>query len=157
MPVLGDTRPPIERLLAMVEVAESGCWLFRGFVAPDGYARISVGTKVDAYRKVYAHRITWEHYRGPIPDGLQLDHLCRVRHCCAPDHLEVVSRSENLLRGNACVRSLVCLRGHWVLGENAGLYRRPSGLGRYCKTCHNERRRVRWAEALSSLNDGRVS
>ena len=62
----------------------------------DGY-----GTFWDGERTIYAHRFAYEMVVGPIPDGLSLDHLCRVRHCVNPDHLEPVSHKENVLRGTA--------------------------------------------------------
>ncbi len=66
------------------------CWLWRGRVAPNGYGTIG---------KEYAHRVSYERARGPIPPGMELDHLCRVRGCVNPNHLEVVTKSENAKRG----------------------------------------------------------
>jgi hypothetical protein len=67
-----------------------GCWLWRGRIAPNGYGTIG---------KEYAHRVAYERARGPIPAGMELDHLCRVKACVNPDHLEVVTKSENAKRG----------------------------------------------------------
>lgn len=73
---------------------ESGCWLWVGECNDNGYGRFSVKG-----RKVYAHRSSYEIHVGPIPEGLHIDHLCRVRNCVNPEHLEPVTRSENVRRG----------------------------------------------------------
>jgi len=76
--------------------APGDCWRWTGAISDTGYGdfflSISVGT-------VRAHRWAYEERRGPIPRGMDLDHLCRVRHCVNPDHLEPVTRAENLRRG----------------------------------------------------------
>ena len=68
----------------------SGCWEWNGAIGSLGYG--SYSTKL-------AHRLMYEDVRGPIPEALVLDHLCRVRHCVNPDHLEPVTLSENVRRG----------------------------------------------------------
>ncbi len=60
-----------------------------------------------AGRRVLTHRVMYEHWVGPIEVGLELDHLCRTKACCNPDHLEPVTRSENLLRYHALRRSMI--------------------------------------------------
>lgn len=90
---------PLERFLAKIEVqgaAPGGCWLWTGARAGTGYAYMQRGRRGEGL--VRAHRWSYEHFVGPIPEGLDLDHLCRVRHCVAPHHLEPVTRSENLYR-----------------------------------------------------------
>ena len=88
--------PAIERfLLSFIPVTESGCWLWIGACERDGYAKIVVNKK-----RRSAHRYAYELFIGPIPHGLQLDHLCRVRCCVNPAHLEPVTGSENVMRGN---------------------------------------------------------
>lgn len=73
---------------------ETGCWNFTGSVSKDGYGRRSFDGKMTT-----AHRSVYEQLRGPIPDGLDLDHLCRNRRCVNPDHLEPVTRRVNVMRG----------------------------------------------------------
>ncbi len=84
-----------------------------------------------------AHRISYMVYRGPIPEGLALDHLCRVRCCVNPDHLEPVSLKENILRGFGkgaiAARRDVCIRGHSLADGNT--YRPPNKYKRECKIC----------------------
>jgi hypothetical protein len=108
----------------------SGCWLWT--------AGLSAGTYGSFYfegRTQKAHRAAYQLLVGPIPDGLDLDHLCRTRICCNPDHLEPVTRSENLLRSPLMDRKSAnthCLRGHAFTAENT--MTRPNGW-RTCRTC----------------------
>jgi hypothetical protein len=78
----------------------SGCWLWTGALSGGGYGYI---LSYDTGRRliVRAHRWLYEHTKGPIPEGLQLDHKCRVRSCVNPDHLEPVTSAENTRRGRA--------------------------------------------------------
>jgi hypothetical protein len=87
-----------------------------------------------------AHRVSYEIYKGAIPDGMQVDHLCRVRSCVNPDHLEAVPQATNLERGEGFVgqnvRKTHCPRGH----QYDSTYTRPSGkTERICTTCRRER------------------
>jgi len=83
------------RLLERVRVDEAGCWLWTGYRLPNGYGRISDGPE-----KLYTHRAMWEAVHGrPLPDGLVVDHLCRVHHCMNPDHIEAVTPRTNVMRG----------------------------------------------------------
>jgi hypothetical protein len=115
----------------------SGCWLWFGAVS-NGYGYFSIDSKRDL-----AHRVAYRLYNGSIPDGLELDHLCRMRCCVNPDHLEPVTRGENIRRGltgeTARQRQLMkthCPQGHPFSGEN--LYISPSG-GRACRICFREK------------------
>lgn len=79
-----------ERFEEKFFVAEDGCWLWLGAVNHDGYGVISVNNKIER-----AHRLSYEQHIGQIPEGLQIDHLCRQRSCVNPSHLEPVTRAEN--------------------------------------------------------------
>jgi hypothetical protein len=84
-----------------------------------------------------AHRVSYELVKGPIPEGLHLDHLCRTPLCVNPDHLEPVTHRENLLRGNTfAARNAAkthCVQGHELTPDN--LYLRKDRIGRMCMTC----------------------
>lgn len=114
------------------------CWLWTAFVHPLGYGKINFNGKT-----LTAHRVAYELCKGEIPKGLQLDHLCRVRHCVNPDHLEPVTHKVNCLRGisphaiNA--RKTHCIHGHEFTEDN--IYKRKTGKN--CKICQKRRARER--------------
>jgi hypothetical protein len=125
-----------------VTVLEDGCWLWK--LTPDthGYGVAARRTGKGSYTRLRAHRLSYETYVGAIPDGLDLDHLCRNRACCNPDHLEPVTRRENIRRGNGYIAAKIaathCIAGHSLSGEN--LYVTPRGQRR-CRDCQNRRKR----------------
>lgn len=105
------------------------CWLWTGALKPTGYGTLSVS------RKTYqAHRIAYELLVAPIPEGLQLDHLCRVRNCVNPEHLEPVTQTENIRRGQQGHGRTHCVHGHEYTPENTIV--RKNGW-RMCRTCHS--------------------
>lgn len=118
-----------ERFWAKVDKG-SGCWMWRPEKNPDRYGYLYVDGRL-----VKAARFSYEMVAGPIPPGLQLDHLCRNRRCVNPAHLEPVTQRENILRGECMTavnaRKTHCLRGHPLSGENLSSYSR----GRTCKAC----------------------
>lgn len=125
-------RPFEERLWERVDKVsgEAGCWLWTGALNADGYGAVGRDNKV-----LRVHRVTYELLVGPIPDGMQLDHLCRNRACCNPKHLEPVTNKENWLRGQhhtaVMLRENKCGRGHEMTEENT--YHRRTG--RMCRAC----------------------
>lgn len=112
----------------------AGCWLWTAARRYDGYGIYGIQGKTH-----YAHRWAFELLRTEIPSGLHLDHLCRVKHCCNPWHLEPVTSRENFLRGQApgavALRTGLCQRGHSM----ADAYVRPRTGYRECATCRRER------------------
>lgn len=144
-------RPLADRLWSRVD-ATGPCWLWMGARSSSGYGSIHRSLH-DGGEYVATHRAAWELLVGPIPDELELDHLCRVRHCCNPDHLELVTHAENMRRSGALLRidewqlaKTQCPQGHPYDDENT--YRRPSGY-RYCRACHREQERARARKAVS--------
>lgn len=106
------------------------CWLWTGFLDRYGYGQISVNN-----RREKAHRVAYTAFVAPIPDGLVIDHICRVRHCVNPVHLEPVSHAENSRRGIArCARQTSCLRGHPF--DEANTY--VTEGRRHCRACRRE-------------------
>lgn len=90
-------RPPLDESDYTVEDRgyKTPCWIRIGFTTSTGYGKVAV-----AGRQMYAHRVMYEQKVGPIPEGMELDHLCRQTKCIRPDHLEPVTRAINLRRGN---------------------------------------------------------
>lgn len=111
----------------------TGCWLWHRRLTRNGYGEISHGK---LRTNALAHRLSYQLHKGPIPEGLDLDHLCRVRHCVNPSHLEPVSRRVNTLRGiNPPAKNAMkthCSKGHPFDLFNT-LYRYNGR--RYCRTC----------------------
>lgn len=114
----------------------SGCWLWLGFTNPKGYGRFRIEGKNGPVGQ--AHRVAYELFRGPIPSGLTLDHLCRVRSCVNPAHVEPVTAVENVRRGGN-VQKPHCPQGHPLSGDNLSL---RSGQ-RSCRIC-NRAAGLRW-------------
>lgn len=110
------------------------CWQWTGGVNSSGYAAISVG----GFR-FQLHRYSYERAKGPIPDGMVIDHLCRNRSCCNPAHLEPVTVHENWRRGTSPTvrfsRQTHCKRGHELSGDNLHIIN--STGSRQCKACKN--------------------
>ena len=131
--------PPELRFWSKVNRTKT-CWLWTGAVQSKGYGTFGRGRNQDG--TMLAHRFSYEQAYGPIPKDLELDHLCRVRHCVNPSHLEAVTHRENSLRGESptCVthRTGVCRNGHPQTPEN------QASTSTACRLCVNAHNRLRY-------------
>jgi predicted CXXCH cytochrome family protein len=134
---------PLARFLPRIVVVEGGCWYWLG--AKKGSANAYGVFGVDG-RQVYVHRWSYEHFVGEIPEGYDIDHLCRNPACCNPAHLEAVTHRENLRRGETFAaenaRKTHCHRGHEFTEANTYVTRTGS---RICRRCHADHERNRRA------------
>jgi hypothetical protein len=128
-----------ERILSKIDIFDAaGCWRWRASKNRSGYGQVGVA------RKLYlAHRVVYEYCIGPIPKGLELDHLCRTRACVNPFHLEPVTQRENCLRGESFAakhaRKTACPNGHpFDAVDSRGQ--------RICKQCQKAKRRRYYLE-----------
>lgn len=122
-------------------IQESGCWDWVGGRDPDGYGVYKQGKQFVGRRSMRAHRWVYEQTKGFIPEGLQLDHLCRNRLCVNPAHLEPVTQQENIRRGLYGVTRTHCPKGHEYTPENTY---RHQGIGtKTCRECARTRDRIR--------------
>lgn len=117
------------------------CWEWTASTGIYGYGQFNPGGNRGV---VQAYRWGWTRFVGPVPNGMELDHLCRNPLCVNYEsHLEVVTKTENILRGECPMainaRKTHCLRGHPLTGDN--VYQRKDRNGRECIACRNERRR----------------
>lgn len=108
----------------------AGCWEWQGASNQYGYGRFGRG---------YVHREAYERAVGPIPDGLDIDHLCRNRGCGNPGHLEPVTHFENCRRGSQAQQTH-CVNGHEFAGDNLLIrFRRTGAPYRQCRQCTYDR------------------
>lgn len=146
--------PPLDRFNARYRIGElpkewtverppsTPCWIWTGYIDRRGYGHFSVSGE-----DTVVHRFAYQTFVGPIPAGLEIDHLCRVRSCVNPDHLEPVTRRTNQRRGPATIatrnlRKTHCPAGHPYNSANTYLSRRGQ---RSCRVCHRNTERARRA------------
>ncbi|KKN67778.1 hypothetical protein LCGC14_0458110 [marine sediment metagenome] len=146
--VLPGGNPAIDpsiRFWGRVGQSYLGCWLWQGYIRPDGYGEFAVSHRKSMPAHVFSYTDTY----GPLPEGLELDHLCRVHSCVRPDHLEAVTHQTNTLRGvgpaaqNA--KKIHCPQGHPYDASNTSIYKNR----RRCREC-NRIREYRRNHDLSS-------
>lgn len=131
---------------------DTGCWEWTAGLDSDGYAQARFNG-----RSRLVHIITYERAHGPVPDGLELDHLCRVRHCVRPSHLEAVTHRENVLRGEGvaalAAQATHCPSGHPYEGRNLLVF---ADGKRRCRACRNARDAAWKRKARQEARDGVV-
>jgi len=129
------TATPQQRFLNKVMPVVDGCWLWAGGIKPNGYGNFYLEG-----RTVEAHRFSYEISRGPIPAGLQIDHLCRKTMCVNPAHLEPVTPKENIRRGTRVnSKKTECQNGHPYNDKNTYVWRTQ----RHCRPCRANREAAR--------------
>lgn len=142
-----NTIPIEERFKEKYRVdQESGCWIWTASLMPNGYAQF----RYSRAKNGYGHRFSYEHHIGPIPEGRQIDHLCKNKACVNPDHLDVVTPKTNIERigprRSANAEKTHCPRGHPLSGDN--LYVFPNRRARTCRTCRREYAREYYVRAI---------
>jgi len=107
------------------------CWYWVSSKTINGYGQFSLNGKTKL-----AHRLSYEHFKEKIPKELQINHICRTRHCVNPDHLEAITQQENIGKGLGGINNRIkthCPQGHEYSKENTQI--RPNGK-RNCRICH---------------------
>jgi hypothetical protein len=146
------THPEADRLNELADkvrqrcVRQGECLVWTGARNSKGYGQTSISR-----RRVFTHRVMFEVEKGPIPEGFQIDHLCRNPSCCDPSHLEAVTPRENTIRGNAGLHRKIeteamthCKRGHQYSEENTYVSKHGK---RQCRICRNALQNARRAKA----------
>ncbi len=115
------------------------CWVWEGCRDRNGYGRVTIN-----YKTMFVHRAVYEEIIGPIPAGLEIDHLCRNTKCYNPEHLEAVTHAENVRRGDHhCRRKTHCPQGHPYSGKNLIIGgKRRRNTDRICRICHRDHQRA---------------
>lgn len=129
----------------------TGCWLWTGLLDSDGYGQLRISGRL-----VMAHRLSYTDAKGQIPGGMELDHLCRVRNCVNPSHLEPVTHRENVMRGEGiCARAANvthCPKGHPYEGDNLVIF---ADGKRRCRTCRSETGKATYRRSMAKRASGR--
>lgn len=152
----GDQRLP-DRFWLKVITRQSGCWEWLGAKYSTGYGIFTL-----KHKGMSAHRFAYIVTRGDIAPGIECDHLCRNRLCVNPNHIELVTGRENILRGEGTgakfARRTHCNNGHALTGNNVRI--RPNSSTRVCKTCakqrtrpYLERRKAAYAASLPAAKE----
>lgn len=131
------------RRLAVI-TSDDECWEWRGTHTPDGYGLFfhGISRAENRARMVTAHRWGYEHFVGPIPEGMECDHQCNNRGCVNWHHIVPATHRDNSLRSTSPMalnaKKTHCPQGHPYDEENTYLYR---GNARFCRTCVNARKK----------------
>ncbi len=147
---------PVDLRKRIVVYGPTGCWIWTGAVTSAGYGNLYIGGGRSGPRYATAHRFIYELFVGPVPPAFDLDHLCRVRQCCNPMHVEPVTRRENLRRGGVLDaltaaskqrgQRTQCGRGHELNDDNLYIH---NGR-RHCRACG----RLRYHERTLAAGTG---
>lgn len=134
-----------ERFMAKIQVDDNGCWLWTAAKDRYGYGSFTVGGI-----QYGAHRWSYQHHVGPIPEGLHIDHTCKVTACVNPEHLEPVTQMENNRRARTGIHNAagLCANGLHPWPESA--MKRPGHAPR-CRPCRKAADKVWYAKKKAGL------
>lgn len=135
LPRVYPAPPILQSVLDRVVAGHNNCWVYIGFKNKKGYG---------SFLGKWVHRVTYQEMIGPIPDGFDIDHLCKNRSCCNPAHLEPVTHQENVRRGdtgNPQRGRTHCPSGHEYSKENTKIEANGSRSCRTCKRMSHLKRR----------------
>ncbi len=148
-------RSPVHRIIRRIDLEDHGfdtrCWVRAGLTLD--YWTVNEGGA--GTKKVPGHRLIYEHFSGHIPEGYEIDHLCRIKGCVNPTHLEPVTHSQNLKRGNRYTDGRThCTQGHELTDDNiiiqgAWPHRRSY---RACRICAREQSKRSWEKQRDKVN-----
>lgn len=145
---MASMEPPqrvVERVLDNVAMGPRGCHISTYSVASHGYAQVG-WREAGEIHMTLCHRVIWTWFRGPIPDGMTVDHMCKNRRCVRLQHLRMISNYENARRTSGRDWPLgQCINGH----SNEHLHRMPSGK-RICRLCRADYQRAYRARKRSA-------
>ena len=134
----------VDYIFERIEESEIGCWLWTGTINNEGYGAATSKDAETGRVTHTAHRIAYELLNSPIPAGKELDHLCRVRRCVNPTHLEPVTHRENMMRSPIAASAKNALKthcpsGHLYSPENTYIRKGKGFTMRMCRTCMKSR------------------
>lgn len=136
MVFMGNKKNTIEKALWDRITVTGFCWLYDGWLDKHGYGYTRFDGKTQR-----AHKLAYQELVGPVPEGKILDHLCRIRNCVNPDHLEPVTHKVNLMRGFTPARKNAekthCINGHEFSEANTYF----DGIQRYCRACASDKQK----------------
>lgn len=142
----------------MVDINE--CWLFAGYKNSIGYGQIFYTVNGKSHYQ-YAHRVSYETFKAQIPKGLVIDHLCSVRHCINPNHLEAVTARENTLRGDGVqvnIRKTRCPKGHDYSMSNTQYFGKKRWRRcRQCAVARHQEYRIAMKQSETTKEGGKQS
>lgn len=131
-----NMRSKIAIELCPVAGLDGFCWGWQNCLNSKGYGCVGVNGKSQL-----THRVAYTLLVGPIPAGLEVDHLCTNRRCCNPSHLEPVTRKVNAERA-VTANKLICVNGHRLVGDNVAIKKRGNRTPvRNCRTCQVDSKR----------------
>jgi HNH endonuclease len=146
-----------ERLMKNVSVS-SDCWVWMGATSSSGYGTMEVSGKTAS-----VHRVSYELFKGEIPAGMVIDHICKNRICVNPDHLRVVTHKQNTLENSNAsaainAKKTHCVNGHPLEGDNLIVKKGKNGNEtRACRTCARHWWRENWRKKSRNLLKGSQS